>query len=142
MPLVELAPARAQRHLGVDRGAPADAAPADQDHGTEARIADREREPQRPPEIVGRAGLPANELLGQMMAAGLEQQHRSSPRRKLARNDAAAGARAHDDDFEALVHPSTPMYDQSFAIRIARGEWKSISSYALGPLAPGAMKSL
>ena len=34
------------------------------------------------------------------------------------------------------------MNDQSLEIRIASGEWKSISSYALGPLAPGATKSL
>ena len=76
------------------------------------------------------------------MAAGLEQQHRAAPLGELAGDDAAAGARADDDHLEALAHPTTPRYDQSFLIRIASGEWKSISSYALGPLAPGATKSL
>ena len=69
---------RAQRHLGVDRGAAANAAPADQDDRPEARIARREREPERPPEVVGGPGLPAHELLGRVVPAGLEQQHRAS----------------------------------------------------------------
>ena len=83
------------------------------------------------------------------MAAGLEQQHRAAPLGQLAGNDAAARARADDDTSKRSLTratrtliPTTPRYDQSFLIRIASGEWKSISSYALGPLAPGATKSL
>jgi hypothetical protein len=128
VPLIELALARAKCHLGVDRGAAADAAAADQDDRTESGIADRERESNRPPEVVGGSRLPPDELLGLVVAAGLEQQHRATAGRKLTSDDAAARARAHDNDLKALVHSLTPMNDQSLAIRIASGEWKSISS--------------
>ena len=87
-------------------------------------------------------GLPAHELLGGVVPAGLEQQHRAAHRRQLARDDAATRARADDHDLETLAHAPIPMNDQSLAIRIASGEWKSISSYAPGPGAPGATKSL
>ena len=79
------------------------------------------------------------------MAAGLEQEDVSPALGQFARDDAATRPGSDDDDLEALLrgaHPPTPRYDQSLSIRMASGEWKSISWYALGPGAPGAWKSL
>ena len=145
VPLVELPLGRSERHLRVDRRAASDAPAADQHDRTRGgrdTIPRREREPQRPPVVVARPALPAHEVGGDVVRAGLEQQHRAAALGQLASDDAAARTRANDHHLEALAHPTTPRYDQSFLIRIASGEWKSISSYALGPLAPGATKSL
>ena len=75
------------------------------------------------------------------MRAALEQQHVAAALGELARDDAAARARADHDDVEALAHPM-PRYDQSFARRVASGVLKSISSQAPAASAPGATKSL
>jgi len=48
--------------------------------------------------------------------------------RELDKWHAATRARADHDDLETLGgHPPTPRYDQSLSIRMASGEWKSIS---------------
>ena len=155
MPFVELALGRPKRDLGVDRRAPADAAPADQRHRAEAEIARREREAQRPPVVVRGPALPPHEIGRHVVPAGLEQQHRPAALGEVAGDDAATRARTNNDHLEALAHATpmltrppcsrdprcsrrhhghaTPRYDQSFLILIASGEWKSISSYALGP---------
>ena len=74
------------------------------------------------------------------MRARLEQEHVAAALGELAGDDAAARARADDDDVEAVLH-ATPRYDQSFASRVASGELKSISVHAPGPGLPGATKS-
>src|SRR5262249_23772674 len=119
-----------------------DAAAADHHHRAETGVSRREREREWPPVVMGRTALPAGEVGRDVVATRLEQQHVAAALGQLACDDAAAGSRTHDHHFQALAHPTPPRYDQSFLIRIASGEWKSISSYALGPLAPGATKSL
>ena len=75
------------------------------------------------------------------MRADLEQEDVAAALRELAGDDAAARARADDDDVERVLH-ATPRYDQSLARRVASGELKSISAHAPGPSLPGATKSL
>ena len=107
VPLVELPLRRAQRHLRVDRRAAPDAPPADHHDRAEAGVAGREREAQRPPVVVRRPALPAREVGRHVVTAGLEQQHRAAALGELAGDDAAAGARADDDNFEAIAHDPT-----------------------------------
>ena len=105
-------------------------------------LAARERrEPERPPHVVRRLRLPAGEVRGGQVRADLEQEHVAAALGELAGDDAAAGARADDDDVEASFI-ATPRYDQSFSSRVASGELKSISVHAPGPWLPGATKSL
>ena len=75
------------------------------------------------------------------MRPGLEQEHVPAALGELARDDAAAGARADHDDVEPVLH-AIPRYDQSLRRRVASGELKSISAQAPGPSLPGATKSL
>ena len=75
------------------------------------------------------------------MRPELEQEDVAAALRELARDHAAARARAHDDDVERRLH-AIPMYDQSLSRRVASGELKSISAHAPGPSFPGATKSL
>src|SRR5205085_6341797 len=103
-------------------------APPDQRHRAEPGLAGREGEAQRPPVIVAGAALPAREVGRGVVAAGLEQEHRAAALGQLAGDHAAAGAGSDDHDLEALRgHPPIPRYDQSLAMRMASGEWKSIS---------------
>ena len=62
------------------------------------------------------------------MRAGLEQEHVAAALRELAGDDPAARARADHDDVELAAHQAIPMNDQSFLIRVASGELKSMSA--------------
>ena len=61
------------------------------------------------------------------MRAGLEQEDVAAALRELAGDDAPARAGADDDDVEVASH-AIPMNDQSFAMRVASGELKSMSA--------------
>ncbi len=62
---------------------------------------------------------------------------------ELTGDDAAARARADNDDVEPFGRAhEIPRYDQSFRRRVARGVLKSISSHAPVASTPGATKSL
>src|ERR1700733_1123335 len=142
VPLVELALRGAQGDLGVDRGAAPDALAADHHDRPDGRVAGREREVERPPVVVGGAALPAGEVGRDVVASRLEQQYVAALLRELAGKHATTGPRADHDDLEVLARAhawtpteapppgaaDTPKYDQSFLIRMASGEWKSISS--------------
>ena len=137
LPLGDVPVVRAQRDLRVDRRRAADAAAGEE--RDEPCLA-RRREPERPPHVVRRLRLPAREVGGRQVRAGLEQEHVAAPLGELAGDDASARARADDDDLEGSFI-ATPRYDQSFASRVASGELKSISVQAPGPGLPGATKS-
>ena len=143
VPLVELALGRAQRHLGVDRGAAADAAPADQRHGAEPRVARRRTRTGAATRSRGRPGPPSARSLRRCGARRPRAAARCGP--APASSPATTPPPAPEPTTttsKRSLTPAIPRNDQSLAIRIASGEWKSISSYAPGPGAPGATKSL
>ena len=139
MPLRDIPLVRPKGDLRVDRRRPPDAAAREESDDLAVR---ERREAERPEEVVCRLRLPAREVVGREMRADLEQQHVPPALRELPGDDAATGARAHDDDVEAVLQAhEIPRYDQSFARRVAWGELKSISAQAPGPSFPGATKS-
>ena len=101
VPLRDVALVGAQRDLRVDRGRAADAAAGEQ--GEHLAVGKR-REPQRPPHVVRRLRLPADEVRGREVRADLEQEDVAAALRELACDDAAARAGAHDNDVEVLLH--------------------------------------
>jgi hypothetical protein len=107
VPLLVVLLARAQRHLRVDRGRAARTTTAK--HHQRWLVGGRRlRECHRPPQLVGRAGLPARVIGSRSVRPALEQQHATPGLGELRRDDAAARAGADDDDLVALAHPETP----------------------------------
>ena len=131
----------AKRDLRVHRCRTADAARTEKRNDSPGATVNR-GEADRPPEVVVRLRLPAGEVGRRTVRAALEEQDRAPAIGELACDDAATGARSHDDDVEALAHPTIPRYDQSFLRRVASGVLKSISSQAPVASTPGATKSL
>src|SRR5215211_1173912 len=149
VPLGELEVVSTQRDLRIQGRGPADAPAAEQRNGP-TRAAVDQRHPDWPPEFVSGLRLPPDEVVGRQVGTGLEQEDVSAALRKLRCHHAASGTRTDDDHVEALAHPGppapcnsgNPRYDQSCLIRVASGNWKPISSQAVGPTPFGATKSL
>jgi hypothetical protein len=108
VPLRELEVVGAEGDLRVHRRGPAHAAAAEHRHRSSGAAVDH-RHPQGPPEVVRGLRLPADEVGGRQMGAGLEQHDPAAALRKLAGDHTAAGARSDDDDVDALAHPGIPM---------------------------------
>ena len=141
VPFRELEVVGAKRHFGVERGGAADAAATEHRDPSSSAAVDH-RHAKWPPEVLRGLGLPADEVSGGQVRAGLEQHHIPPPLCKLPGYHAPARTRADHNDVDLFAHPGTPMKLQSCLIRSARGKRKSISSQAPGPSAPGATKSL
>jgi hypothetical protein len=107
LPLGEVSLVGAQRDLGVDRRGAADAAPGD-DPDRAAGAAVDHRLAKRPPDAVGRLGLPAGEVRGRAVRAGLQQHDPAAALGELARDHPTPGAGADDGDVEALAHAPIP----------------------------------
>ena len=101
MPLGDVALVGAQGHLRVDRRRAAHAASGEK--RDDVAVGER-RQAQRPPDVVVRVSLPAHEVRGGAVGAGLEQQDIAATLGELAGDDAATGARSHHDDVEPVLH--------------------------------------
>ena len=133
---------RAQRDLRVDRRAAADAAAGEQRDDAAARVAGGHRHPDRPPDVVHRVGLPAGEVRGGPVRADLEEHDVAALRcaSSPATTPPPAPSRSTRRRSARLMRP--PPGTTSPCPCAGQRERKSISSYAPGPGAPGATKSL